>query len=194
MSEASSWIHLDILETYLKSFKISPHHKRQEEPSDLADLTSKQSFTLRYKLINTLSQDVRQIAEILPETVTMTPLITMIRFLLKLVKHCYLNFKTVRMAIRIPFVHDLESSFQNETLRYQHQMSLAISIPLLWCILLAMGIAVFLVSSHCSKALHSFHKGLLGFFWKTLTADHGHFYFLTMCFYLDTQNCQKVLQ
>ena len=42
------WIHLDILEKYLRRFEIYFCHKKQEKLSDLTDLPNKQSFAWQY--------------------------------------------------------------------------------------------------------------------------------------------------
>lgn len=97
--ESSSSLHLDMSEKYLRWFEIHLHHKRQEEWSDLNDLSNKQTFALLHKMLNTLSQDVRKMARMILATLTITILIPMISFLPKLVKHSYLDFETVHMTL-----------------------------------------------------------------------------------------------
>ena len=95
--EVSSCIHWEILVKCLRRFEIHFRHKSQEVISDLNDLLNKQISALQYKLLNTLLQSVQKIANILVETVAMTPFIANISFPHKLVKN-------IAVWILIPYI------------------------------------------------------------------------------------------
>ena len=141
--------------------------------SDLNDLQNKQNFALQYKLLNTLSQGVGKIANILLETVTITPLIANISFSSQVGKILLSRFwdRTQDIMNSFCFWSWILSSDQYTSLTTTNDpcnfKSFA-SVYLFSCwsgsfanvITLLKGISFF----------NCFRKGLPGFSWKTVTA------------------------